>query len=104
MWQDIERIRDHYAWSVDYAVKVTGRWAERVADDNTLMIVLGDHQAAPLITGDDASAAVPVHIISGDRALLAPLSKAWLCARHVACARRSKRCAPHEPTAPLAAG
>lgn len=72
LWQEIERIRDHYAWSVDYAVKVTGRWAERVVDDNTLMIVLGDHQAAPLITGDDASAAVPVHIISGDLELLAP--------------------------------
>lgn len=72
LWQDIERIRDHYAWSVDYAVNVTGRWAERVVDDNTLMIILGDHQAAPLITGDDASAAVPVHIISGDPALLEP--------------------------------
>lgn len=72
LWRDIERVRDHYAWSVDYAVKVTGRWAERVVDDNTLMIMLGDHQAAPLITGDDASLAVPVHIISGDPALLAP--------------------------------
>ncbi|PRY63432.1 phosphoglycerol transferase MdoB-like AlkP superfamily enzyme [Vreelandella songnenensis] len=72
LWQDIERIRDHYAWSVDYAVEVTGRWAERVVDDNTLLIVLGDHQPAPLITGDEASAAVPVHIISGDPALLAP--------------------------------
>ncbi|OZT73865.1 alkaline phosphatase [Vreelandella boliviensis] len=75
LWQEIERIRDHYAWSVDYAVKVTGRWAERVVDNNTLMIVLGDHQAAPLITGDDASAAVPVHIISGDPELLAPFIK-----------------------------
>lgn len=75
LWQEIERIRDHYAWSVDYAVKVTGRWAERVVDDHTLMIVLGDHQAAPLITGDDASAAVPAHIISGDPELLAPFIK-----------------------------
>lgn len=72
LWQDIERIRDHYAWSVDYSVKVTGRWAERVVDDNTLLIVLGDHQAAPLITGDGASGAVPVHIISGAPVLLEP--------------------------------
>ncbi|NDL71591.1 alkaline phosphatase [Vreelandella alkaliphila] len=72
IWQDIERIRDHYAWSVNYSVKVAGRWAERVVDDNTLLIVLGDHQAAPLITGDNASAAVPVHVISGDPALLEP--------------------------------
>ena len=71
IWRDLERIRDHYAWSVDYSVSVTGRWAERVADEQTLLIVLGDHQPAPLITGEDASAAVPVHIISGDPALLA---------------------------------
>ncbi|QNI04811.1 alkaline phosphatase [Halomonas sp. SH5A2] len=72
LWQDIERIREHYAWSIDYSVKTVGRWAERVADEDTLLIVLGDHQPAPLITGDDASGAVPVHIISGDPDLLAP--------------------------------
>ncbi|SNY99139.1 alkaline phosphatase [Halomonas sp. hl-4] len=72
LWQDIERIREHYAWSIDYSIKTVGRWAERVADDNTLLIVLGDHQPAPMITGDDASGAVPVHIISGDPDLLAP--------------------------------
>lgn len=72
LWKDIERIRNHYAWSIDYSIKTVGRWAERMADDNTLMIVLGDHQPAPLITGDDASGAVPVHIISGDPELLAP--------------------------------
>jgi hypothetical protein len=60
---------------VDYAVSVTGRWAARVTDEQTLLIVLGDHQPAPLITGDDASAAVPVHIISGDPALLAPFKQ-----------------------------
>lgn len=72
LWREIERVRDHYAWSVDYTVNVAGRWAERVVDDNTLLIVLGDHQAAPLITGENASAAVPVHIISGERALVLP--------------------------------
>lgn len=72
VWQDIERIRDHYMWSIDYAVKVTGRWAERVVDEDTLLIALGDHQPAPLVTGENASAAVPVHVVSRDPALLAP--------------------------------
>ncbi|SDK96999.1 hypothetical protein SAMN05192555_10262 [Franzmannia pantelleriensis] len=72
VWQDIERIRDHYAWSVNYSVKATARWAEWAVDDNTLLIMLGDHQAAPLITGEGASLGVPVHIISGDPELLAP--------------------------------
>lgn len=78
LWQDFAQVRDHYARSVAYAVEVAGRWSERVADDNTLLIILGDHQAAPLITGDDnvaeATFAVPVHVISADPALLAP----WL--------------------------
>ena len=72
LWQEIERIRDHYAWSINYSVKATARWAERAVDDNALLIMLGDHQAAPLITGEDAGLGVPVHIISGDPALLAP--------------------------------
>ena len=72
VWQDIERIRDHYAWSVNYSVKATARWAEWAVDDDTLLIMLGDHQAAPLITGEGASLGVPVHVISGDPALLAP--------------------------------
>jgi hypothetical protein len=36
--------------------------------------VLGDHQAAPLITGHDAGADVPVHMISSDTALLSRLA------------------------------
>ncbi|MCL7929833.1 alkaline phosphatase [Halomonas llamarensis] len=72
LWQDLERICDHYAWSVDYAVKVAGRFAERVVNEQTLLIILGDHQAAPLITGENASNAVPVHVISADLALLTP--------------------------------
>ncbi|MGM0536245.1 MAG: alkaline phosphatase [Pseudomonadota bacterium] len=72
LWQDLERVRDHYARSLDYALGASIRWAEDFVDDQTLMILLGDHQAAPLITGDDASGAVPVHVISGDSRLLDP--------------------------------
>ncbi|GHE20208.1 alkaline phosphatase [Halomonas urumqiensis] len=72
LWQDIERIRDHYAMSVDYALHASIRWAEDFVDDGTLVILLGDHQSAPLITGDEASGGVPVHVITGDPELLEP--------------------------------
>ncbi|XKH60929.1 alkaline phosphatase [Halomonas sediminis] len=72
LWQEIERIRDHYAWSVDYSLKAAARWAERAANQDSLIILIGDHQAAPLITGENSTNDVPVHIISGDTALLAP--------------------------------
>ncbi len=72
LWQDQERVRQHFALSVDYAVNATLSWAAEFVDDRTLLIVLGDHQPASLITGDDVGTGVPVHIISGDTDLLEP--------------------------------
>ena len=72
LWLDTERVREHYAMSVGYAVHAMASYAERYVDDSVLLIALGDHQPAPLITGDDASWSVPVHVISGDAALVEP--------------------------------
>ncbi|MEX0605502.1 MAG: hypothetical protein WD623_08345 [Marinobacter sp.] len=72
LWRDTERVRDHYVRAIDYALNVTTQYAIRHVDDNTLLIVLGDHQPAPLVTGEGAGRDVPVHIISGNPALLQP--------------------------------
>lgn len=72
LWQDLERIRDHYGWSVGYSVAVSGQWAARRLDEDSLLILLGDHQPAPLITGNNGGMAVPVHVISGDPQKLTP--------------------------------
>lgn len=72
LWRDPERVRDHYARSVDYALTVATEYAKRHVDDKTLLVLTGDHQPAPLITGDDASRDVIVHVISADPAMLAP--------------------------------
>lgn len=75
LWRDHDRVRAHFALSVDYALNVAAGYAERYVDENTLLIVLGDHQPAQLITGPDPSPAAPVHVISGDAALLEPFRK-----------------------------
>ncbi|MCG5523644.1 sulfatase [Ectothiorhodospira haloalkaliphila] len=72
LWQDMERVRDYFARSVDYSLHVSLDWALQFLEDDTLLILLGDHQAAPLIIGEDPSPAVPVHLISRDPALLEP--------------------------------
>ena len=76
LWRDGDRVREHYARSVAYAVDAMASYAARFVDESVLLIALGDHQPAPLITGDDASRAVPVHVISGDRSLLEAF-EAW---------------------------
>jgi hypothetical protein len=72
LWWDIDRVRQQYVLSVDYAIASMAGFAGRYVDERTLLIVLGDHQAAPLISGADRGGAVPVHVISRDPDLLEP--------------------------------
>ncbi|MDX1647891.1 MAG: hypothetical protein R3304_12165 [Longimicrobiales bacterium] len=72
LWRDRDRVREHYARAVAYAVDVLASYSVRYVDPRTLLIAMGDHQPAPLITGDSVSRAVPVHVISGDRTLVEP--------------------------------
>lgn len=76
LWQNPERVREHYARAVDYALAVLTGYAERYLNDDSLLIVLGDHQPAPLVTGPNASRDVPIHVISADPQLIAPFIEA----------------------------
>jgi hypothetical protein len=75
IWWDVEVLRGGYARSVDYSLRVMTEFAERYLDDRTLLIVLGDHQAAPWVTAA-TGAEVPVHVISRDASVLEPFL-AW---------------------------
>lgn len=72
VWADPERVRAQYGRSLDYALEVVGQYVARHGE-GALFVVLGDHQPAAMLTGPDASADVPVHVIADDPALLARL-------------------------------
>ena len=72
VWADPERVRSQYALALDYALEVVGQYVARHGD-GALFVVLGDHQPAALLTGPDASADVPIHVVADDPALLARL-------------------------------
>ncbi|SEN46185.1 Phosphoglycerol transferase MdoB [Loktanella fryxellensis] len=69
VWSDPVRIRQQYALSLDYALEVMGQYIARSGND-ALFVVLGDHQPAALLAGQDAPPDVPVHIIATDPRLL----------------------------------
>jgi hypothetical protein len=75
IWWDVEVLREGYAHSVVYALDAMAGFAERYLDERTLLIVAGDHQAAPWVTGA-TDADVPVHVLARDPALLEPFL-AW---------------------------
>ncbi len=78
LWRDPDRVRAHYSQALDYALEVITGYADQFVDDNTLLIIVGDHQPAPLITGDNASRDSVIHIISADPALVEPFLHAGL--------------------------
>ncbi|KZD03500.1 alkaline phosphatase family protein [Oceanibaculum pacificum] len=75
VWRDIGLLRDHYIRAIDYSLTALEGYAARHVDDRTLLVVLGDHQPLPMLAGKDAGQAVPVHVLSGDPALLKPFAE-----------------------------
>ncbi|WP_280569899.1 alkaline phosphatase, partial [Chromohalobacter sp. 296-RDG] len=73
LWGDNAGMQQRYGPALAYSLSVAREYAERYVNDETLLILLGDHQAAPGMLGVTPSREVPVHIISGDRALIEPL-------------------------------
>ncbi len=63
--------RAGYATSVAYTLDALTSWVERSADPDLVVVVVGDHQPAPLVTGPRAGRDVPVSILARDPAVLA---------------------------------
>ncbi|MFB2549972.1 sulfatase [Ensifer soli] len=69
VWADPARVRDQYIRTIDYSLEAVGSYVARFHRD-AVFVILGDHQPAAIVTGPDASRAVPVHVVSADAALV----------------------------------
>ena len=63
VWQDSERVRRLYAEALAYSIETVASFLRERLADGSVVLLLGDHQAAPLLTGPDAGRAVPAHLI-----------------------------------------
>lgn len=75
VWRDRDRVRDQYRQSVAYSVEVVLDWLARMDPERMpLTFVLGDHQAAGFVAGEDRLD-VPLHVIGP--AALVERAAAW---------------------------
>jgi hypothetical protein len=74
-WPDMSEAGKAYLSSVRYDFTVLEDYLCRFVEDGALIIILGDHQPIAPVTGPNASACVPVHVISRNRALLEPFAR-----------------------------
>jgi hypothetical protein len=70
VWRDDARVRTEYRRSIEYSLGSVISWAETYGGDDLVLVLLGDHQAAAVITGEGAGRDVPVVLVARDPAVL----------------------------------
>lgn len=68
-WSDEQRVRELYGESIAYALETMFSFVRTYGTADLVLIVLGDHQPATIVSGPDAGRDVPVTIIAKDPAV-----------------------------------
>jgi hypothetical protein len=74
VWRDRTRVKQAYGRSVAYSVNSLISYVQTYGNDDTVMIFLGDHQPASMVSGENASHDVPITIVTRDQAVLDRIS------------------------------
>jgi hypothetical protein len=72
--RDRARVRAAFRQSIEYSLNSLISYVETYGDDDLVLVFLGDHQPAPIITGGGAGRDVPITIVARDRAVLDSIS------------------------------
>jgi hypothetical protein len=73
VWQDPDRVREAYGQSIEYSLGAMFDFLHHSDDPNLVIVVLGDHQPATIVSGQGAGHDVPISIIAKDPAVLASI-------------------------------
>ena len=71
-WSNFSQAADPYLTSILYDLDVLRGYLAEFVHDDSLVIILGDHQPVSEVTDNSPSWAVPIHVISRDADLVAP--------------------------------
>jgi len=74
VWRNPDGVRRAYALSIRYSLDTLVSFVQRQHDDNLVLVVLGDHQPATIVSGAGASHDVPITIIAHDTTVMDRIS------------------------------
>lgn len=66
IWPDAARVRSAYATSIAYSLRAVTTFLSTYPDDDLVVVLVGDHQPATIVSGDDAGHDVPITVLSRD--------------------------------------
>jgi hypothetical protein len=70
IWSSSKKVRAEYGKSIQYTLTTLLDWVRVYGDENLVLVFLGDHQPAKVVSGEDASHDVPITIVAHDQAVL----------------------------------
>ncbi|MFD3439063.1 sulfatase [Streptomyces sp. NPDC058685] len=70
VWKDPDQVRTEYRRAIQYSVNSLVSYVARYGDKDTVLVFLGDHQPAKVVTGENAGRDVPISIVAHDPAVL----------------------------------
>jgi len=70
LFGDPDRARAAYGHSIEYSLGALFSFVRRYGDDDLVLVVLGDHQPATIVTGEGADHDVPISVIARDPKVL----------------------------------
>jgi hypothetical protein len=71
-WPNFANAQEAYIQSIIYDFEVLRQYITRWIKDDSLVILLGDHQPVSDVAGNSNSWGVPIHVLSRDKELLKP--------------------------------
>jgi phosphatidylglycerophosphate synthase len=69
-WSNSRRVQAAYGRSIVYSLNTLFSFVKHAKDKNLVMIVLGDHQPLPIVSGHQSNHDVPISIIAHDPSVL----------------------------------
>jgi hypothetical protein len=70
VWQSGDRVQASYGQSIEYSLSALISFVQTYGDKNLVLVVLGDHQPAKVVSGEDPTHNVPITVIAHDPSVM----------------------------------
>jgi hypothetical protein len=74
IWPSPTRVQAAYGKSIEYSLRALVSFVTRQRNDDLVLVVLGDHQPATIVTGPEAGHDVPISVVARDPAVIRRIS------------------------------
>ena len=74
VWPDPTAVQRVYGQTIEYSLNALVSYVQTYGDQDLVLVVLGDHQPATIVSGSDADRDVPITVIARDPAVMDRIS------------------------------